>query len=72
MCKFGSRLTNQLVYPTIISHSDDTCGPQVSALQEEPFQLGSMLIGMIANTDQVDNIVMVQLDKENMTANTAE
>ena len=72
MCEFGSYLTNQLVHPTIISHSADTCSTQVSTLQEELFQLESMLIGMIANTDQADNITMVQLDKEKDADNAAE
>ena len=33
--------------------------PDDSRFDEEPFQLGDMLIGMIANTDQADNITMM-------------
>ena len=34
-----------------------------SGFDEEPFQLGDMLIGMIANTDKAENITMMQLDE---------
>jgi hypothetical protein len=35
----------------------DGCG-----LDEEPFQVGNMLIDMIAETQQADNITMVRMD----------
>ena len=37
----------------------DGCG-----LDEEPFQVGEMLIDMIADTQQADNITMVRMEED--------
>ena len=37
----------------------DDCG-----IDEEPFQLGDMLVGLIADTEQADNITMVRMEEE--------
>ena len=39
----------------------DGCG-----LDEEPFQVGDMLIDMIADTQQADNITMVRMEEEQL------
>ena len=38
--------------------------PDDVGLAEEPFQVGDMLIEMIADTDQADNITMVRMEEE--------
>ena len=37
----------------------DDCG-----IDEEPFQVGDMLVGLIADTEQADNITMVKMEEE--------
>ena len=39
----------------------DDCG-----LDEEPFQVGEMLIDMIADTQQADSITMVRMEEEDV------
>ena len=38
--------------------------PDDVGLAEEPFQVGDMLIEMIADTNQADNITMVRMEEE--------
>ena len=45
----------------------DDCG-----VKEEPFQVGNMLIELIADTEQADNITMVWMEEEEVEVEEVE